>query len=379
MSELRLALVHHVRTLGRSVAVAARAFGVSRKTAHKWLAVYDADPAAAPLLADRSRRPAASPRRTAPGVEAAILAVRDGRNWGPRKIRAYLLATGAVDPAALPSGRTVARVLGRCGRVGAAAPRPDVQRFERGAANDLWQVDHQGRVEVERLKVHPLSVIDDHSRYLLAYVPLADKTMPRVWDVLWGCFAEAGLPRAVLSDNAFGTMGLERPVGLSWFDARLVRCGIAPSHGRPYHPQTQGKVERFHGTAARELLFFDARRDCTEHFAADCQRWRRDYNTLRPHEALGDAVPLSRWRPALDRPRPAALPEPESYYPAGAELRKACVEGLVRVDGYRVLVGRGVGGQVVRLERRAAEVAVYYCWKEVRCLSHDQLTKDKVL
>jgi len=385
VSELRLALVHSVRTLGRPVAATAREFGVSRKTAYKWLAVHDADPATA--LGDRSRRPACSPGRTADAVEARVLAVRDRRNWGPRKIHAYLrsaataAAAGQAGPDDLPSVRTVARVLRRHGRVGRpAAPAADLQRFERAAPNDLWQLDHQGRVEVERRKLHPLAVIDDHSRYLLAYEPLPDKTMARVWDVLWGVFESAGMPRQVLCDNAFGTMGPERPVGLSWFDARLVRCGVAPAHGRPYHPQTQGKVERLHGTAARELLFFDARRDRAEHFTADCARWRVEYNTQRPHEALGDAVPLSRWRPTTaDRPRPPRLPEPESYYPAGAELRRACAEGLLRVDGCRVLVGRGVAGQTLRLERHEREVAVYYCWKQVRRLSHEQLTKDKVL
>src|SRR4051812_16566187 len=104
VSELRLALVHNVRTLGRPVAVVAREFGVSRKTAYKWLAVYDAAAAAAaaaaavpaPTLADRSRRPARSPGRTAGAVEERVLAVRDKRNWGPRKIRAHLLAGGVV-------------------------------------------------------------------------------------------------------------------------------------------------------------------------------------------------------------------------------------------------------------------------------------------
>ena len=91
---------------------------------------------------------------------------------------------------------------------------------------------------------------------------------------------------------------------------------------------------------------------------------------MRPHEALGDQVPASRWRPASDRPRPAELPEAESYYAAGAELRRVCAEGLVRVDGCRVLVGRGIATQAVRVERLEHEVVVYYCWKAVRRLSH---------
>ena len=376
MHELRLALVHNVRTLGRPVAAAAREFGVSRKTAHKWLAVHDADPLA--CLGDRSRRPASSPARTGDAVERAVLAVRDRRNWGPRKIHAHLRRTGGVAAGALPSVRTVANVLRRHGRVAPPPPRPEPRRFERPAPNDLWQVDHQGGVEVQRRRLFPFTVIDDHSRWLLAYEPLPDKTMARAWEVLWAAFGEAGLPRQVLSDNAFNTMGTDRPVGLSWFDARLLRLGIRPAHGRPYHPQTQGKAERVQGSAARELIYFDARRDGPEHFAADCRRYRDDYNTLRPHEALGDEPPASRWRPSPRR-RPDALPEPETHYTAGAELRRVCAEGTVRVDGFRALVGRGIAGQPVRVERRDRELAIFYCSKQIRLLSHDQLERGKVL
>src|SRR6185503_14930317 len=157
VSELRLALVHTVRTLGRPVAAAAREFGVSRKTAYKWLGVHGADPAAS--LDDRPRRPANSPGRTDDAVEQQILAVRDRRNWGPGKIHAHLRASGAVAADALPTARTVARVLARHGRVGRVAPpAAEVQRFERGAPNDLWQIDHQGRVEVARRKLFPLTV-----------------------------------------------------------------------------------------------------------------------------------------------------------------------------------------------------------------------------
>ena len=338
--------------------------------------------AAAAALADRPRRPYRSPRRTGEAAGRAVLDARDRFGWGPRKIHAFLLQEadrrGGPPPPGLPCARTVARVLARHGRVAPPAPPAAAQRFERAGPNDLWQLDHKGAVEVARRKVAPQAVVDDHSRYLLAFEPVPDKTMAAAWDVLWRVFGECGMPAQVLCDNAFGTMGTATPVGLSWFDARLIRLGVAPSHGRPYHPQTQGKCERLHGTAAREFIFFNARRDTGEHFLADCRAWRGVYNTLRPHEALGDRPPAERWRPSA-RARPAELPQPESFYPAGSEVRKVCLEGLVRVDGRRVLVGRGVGGQPVRVQRRGRELAILYCWKEVRTLSHDQLTRDRVL
>src|SRR5689334_20581342 len=238
VSELRIALVHCVRTLGRSVAQAARDFDVSRKTANKWLAVYDADPAR-PLL-DRSRRPARSPHKTDDALQQLILDTRKQFNWGPRKIHAYLLTRQHE----LPSIRTVASILKRNGCVDPPTQPPgDLQRFQRPAPNDLWQIDHKGPIQVERRKLLPLSILDDHSRYCLAFEPLEDRTMARAWTVLWNVLGDVGLPNSILTDNAFNTMGIDRPVGLSWFDARLIRLGIRPIHGRPYHPQTQGKVE----------------------------------------------------------------------------------------------------------------------------------------
>jgi transposase InsO family protein len=374
-----------------SVAAAARDFAVSRKTAHKWLAVFDAAGGAPACpsagLTDRSRRPRASPARTPDAATAALLDARDRFGWGGRKCRAFVLQDaarrGQPPPDGLPAARTCDAVLARHGRVPPRGPAADAVapgRFERAAPNDLWQVDHKGGVEVDRRRRFCLTVIDDHSRYLLAFEPLDDKTMARAFDVLWGAFERAGLPAQVLSDNAFNAMGTDRPAGLSWFDARLVRLGIEPAHGGPYHPQTQGKAERLHATADAELVFRDARRDTAEHFAADCRAWRDRYNALRPHQAIGDVPPAARWRPAADRPRPAALPDPESHYPPGGELRRVCREGLLRLDGCRVLVGRGIAGQAVRVERRDhGEVAVFYCRRELRRLAHDQMIKDRVI
>src|SRR5918998_1264805 len=179
--EQRTALVHAIRTAGLSVAEAARRYGVSRKTAFKWLARFDADRTAP--LADRSRRPAASPARTPAAVEAAVLEARDRWGWGPRKLHAALKAEGR----SAPRGRPIAGFLRRHGRIAAAAPAalaPPPQRFERGTPNELWQLDFKGPLEVERRRVCPLAILDDHSRYLLALRPCTDQTYATVQAVL---------------------------------------------------------------------------------------------------------------------------------------------------------------------------------------------------
>lgn len=354
--EQRLALIHAVRTAGLSVAEAARRYGVSRKTAHKWLARHDADPDAPPV--DRSRRPATNPARTAEELERLVLEARDRWGWGPRKLHARLRAEGRPAPPA----RTIAAILARHGRVRrpAAEPGPPPQRFERPGPNELWQLDFKGPLEVQRRRVSPLAVLDDHSRYCLLLRPCTDQTYATVQAALWEAFGEVGLPEALLCDNAFAARNTA--VGLSAFDAWLIRLGIRPIHGRPYHPQTQGKLERFNGTLAREL-WPTARRDLLAHFAVDLERWRPVYNALRPHESLGDEPPAFRWRPS-PRPRPATVPEVS--YPAGSELRVVGQAGDIRWRRARVLIGQGLAGQRVRVAEAEGHLEVYYGPHRVR-------------
>ncbi len=373
VSDIRLALCHSIRSGSLPVAVAARQFGVSRKTAHKWLAIFDQNPgAAAATLADRSRRPIHSPVQTSSDLEQKALELRDRHNWGARKIHFMLRR----DTQGVPSVRTVSSILARNGRIASAAPTPPLQRFERASSNELWQLDFKGPVEVDRKKIMPFTVLDDYSRYLLAFKPCTNLTMATAWNVLWDVFGQVGMPEQILCDNAFNARANFRPAGLSWFDSRLVRLGIRPSHGKPYHPQTQGKVEALHRSAVRELLDFNARKDNELHFEQDCDAYRHLYNTVRPHQALGDVPPILRWMPS-PRKRPATLPE--IVYPSGSILRRVNDHGRIRFKNYRILCGQGIEGDMVRIEERDSEIAVFYCAKQIRCISNDQLKPDVIL
>lgn len=371
VSQIRQAFVLQVRILQSPVAVAARNFGVSRKTAYKWLRRHDLNPEAS--LADGSRKPHLSPARTDSAIEKRVLEVRAQFGWGPRKIRALL---AREEHLSMPSIRTVANILRR------HAPRaptsnthtPDLQRFQREAPNQLWQCDHKGPLEVGRQKTYPFSVLDDHSRFLLALVPCLDLSMKTAFEVLWNAFGEFGLPDALLCDNAFSTT-YSVPKTLSWFEARLVRLGVQPLHGRPYHPQTQGKVERFHGTLEREL-WPQARRDQLEHFRRDLDHWRlKVYNTRRPHEALADDPPSARFRPS-SRPRPQTLPTVE--YPTDALLRRVSKAGDVSWRGYRFVAGHALVGELVRIEETDQEICLFYSWKKIRAIPRSVLQRDKI-
>lgn len=366
VSEQRLFLVNLIDEGRESVAAICRRLGISRKTAYKWLARWRQEPKAP--LADRSRRPRTSPKRTEADLEARVLEVRDQHQWGARKIRKTLIRNGHTSP----SINTVHRVLSRHGRLVAAAPvdAPATQRFERGRANELWQLDHKGPLEIARHKRYPLTVMDDHSRYLLMVEPCPDVTTTRVWSLLWGLFGEVGLPEAILCDNAFAVRQA-MPGTLTHFEANLIRLNIKPIHGRPYHPQTQGKVERMHGTYEREMYRL-VRTDDDDHFRADAQGWRQLYNRQRPHEALDDEPPITRWQPS-ERPRPAQLPT--VVYDAGATLRTVGRHGDVSWQGKRIIVGEGLAGQQVRLEEGEAMLSVYYAWRQVRTIPLDALAR----
>jgi transposase InsO family protein len=377
VSELRRAFVQEVAVLRQPLAAACRKYGISRKTGYKWLRRAAAAPGQP--LADRPRRPAHSPRRTAAAREAEVLRVRDEFGWGAPKIWAYLRNQAEARGAApcLPCEKTVGNILRRHGRVarGAAAEVAPPQFFARARPNELWQCDFKGPLEVGRQRVFPFTLLDDHSRYLLALRPCPDATMATAWQALWEAFGEYGLPEGLLCDNAFGTQYPGLP-GLSWFEARLIRLGVRPSHGRPYHPQTQGKVERLHATLEAEV-WPHVGRATVAGFGAALQRWRVEvYNAVRPHEALGGRPPLAAYQPS-PRPRPAELPAVS--YDAGSQLRRVSGGGDISWRGYRILVGAGLRGEAVRVEEADQEVRVYYCWKQVRGVPLSQLRKDRLL
>ena len=280
-----------------------RRFGIHPETGYKWLARWHAGED----VADQSRRPHGSPRQTASVIEQRIVAVRDAHPaWGARKIARCLEREDMSSPAV----STVHQILRRSDRIkapvgGAVAS----QRFEMPAPNLLWQMDFKGWVRLGNdAQCHPLTVVDDHSRYDLCLQACADQRGDTVRDRLEVTFRHYGLPEAFFVDNGspWGD-----PSGEHWtrFEVWLLKLGIAVIHSRPYHPQGRGKNERFHRTLNAEVLALRCFRDLAETQRA-FDIWREVYNFERPHEALDQQVPASRYRPSK-RPMPDVLPEPE--------------------------------------------------------------------
>lgn len=336
---LREEFVQRAVVEGANLSELCRQFDIGRRTGYRWLRRFEVAGLAG--LEDRSRRPHSSPRQTPAELEAQVVALRQRHPaWGARKLSRRLRDLGLAD---VPAPSTVTGILRRHGLLdgpGAGLPRA-FTRFEHAAPNHLWQMDFKGHVPCGEGRCHPLTVLDDYSRYNVVLRACPDERTATVRESLIGAFRSYGLPLRIAVDNGSPWGDREgspyTPLGV-W----LLRLGVRVSHSRPYHPQTLGKDERFHQTLRREVLW----RPLAD--LAEGQRrfdaWRAVYNQERPHEALDDAVPATRYRPS-ERRYPERLPLLE-YLPDDL-VRRVQSKGFTQLLGRTVRLPKAFRGQTV--------------------------------
>jgi transposase InsO family protein len=321
-----------------------RRFRISPKTGYKWLKRFRAGGSAA--LRDRSRRPQASPHTCAAAVAERVLALRrEHPTWGGRKLRRRLRD---LQLEVVPAASTCTAILRRAQLLApaASAGHAPCRRFQRAQPNELWQMDFKGHFATQSgARCHPLTVLDDHSRFNLVLAACADEQGATVQAPLTASFERHGLPDAILCDNGppWGSSDARSPH--TALTVWLLRLGVRVLHGRPYHPQTQGKEERFHRTLREELLTQRTWRDVA-HCAAEFPRFRECYNCERPHDALAGATPVSRYQ-VSPRALPAGLPPLE--YPAQDTVRRVHGIGLICFGGQTWQIGRAFAGLPVGL------------------------------
>jgi transposase InsO family protein len=338
-----------------------RDFGISRPTGYLWLARYREGGVAA--IEERSRRPEHSPRQTAPELEASIRALREVYpDWGARKLAVLLDRQGIRMPSS-----TIHRVLLRLDLVREQdRHRPAVQRFEREQPNELWQMDFKGPKNWPK-SCTALSVLDDHSRYLVALQATARPEGALVRQHLEQAFLECGLPEAMLMDHGIPWWNHQSFGGSTELSLWLMRQGIRLYFSGIRHPQTQGKVERFHGSMERALNH----RGVPEE---DHQQWldafRHEHNYIRPHEALGMQTPASRWQPSLR----SYTPNPPAWeYPEGAWTLKIDSHGTIDIRDQCYRISKALVGERVRIVEAEQRLLIYYCNTLIREL--DPVTK----
>jgi transposase InsO family protein len=303
MSLARL-VVTAVMVEGRSKAEVARTYGISRTWVHELVKRYQADGDAG--LEPRSRRPRSNPARTPQAVEDEIVALRkdlldQGLDAGAATIAAHLHRRRGTTP----SVATIWRILSRRGFVTPQPqkrPKASLIRFAADQPNERWQADITHWQLADGSDVEILDIIDDHSRLAIASHTRARFNAADVVDVFDHAFARHGLPASVLTDNGAVFTARPRGRGQVALERHLAALRINLTHSRAYHPQTCGKVERFHQTLKRRLVAHDPA-DTIDQLQGQLDAFVDVYNTRRPHRALDRATPSEAWHA-----RPVATP-----------------------------------------------------------------------
>ena len=345
----RLQLVELVRNRGVSVSEAARLFGVSRRTAHKWLGRSDAL-GRERGLEDASRARATQERFEGPALERLLDLRRLHSTWGPRTLLHWMKRR--YPRLELPAASTLGDILRRNGLV---VPRrrnvaPGVAAYRPGGStplepNDRWTIDFKGDFRLgSGAKCYPLTIRDAVSRLILRIDALPNTRGEPALELLHAAFAEYGLPLELHSDNGtpFGSTGIARLGAVSVF---AVKHGIRPVFSRPGKPQDNGGHERMHRDVKAETT-----RPPGEDFTEQQERFdifRHCFNDERPHQALGGDTPRSRWQPS-SRILSSSTPEPD--YPSHWEQRTVGKLGQISWHSTVVGVTKALGGERIGLE-----------------------------
>ncbi len=336
-------------------------YEISRKTAYKWLKRYIDEGIFG--LEDRSKRPHKVNKITEENTVTLITEIRNKfPAWGARKLRKYLINKGLE----VPSERTFNRILNKQELISIEASEKSQRfiRFEREHPNELWQMDFKGHFQLEQGRCHPLTIIDDHSRFAICLKASYVETEVMVREALKESFRCYGLPEAMTMDNGSPWRG-SYPWRFSKLTIWLMRLGIKVSHSRPGHPQTQGKDERFHRSLKEEVLKyyqFKNLKDTQEQFDI----WRNIYNNERPHEGINLKCPVEKYKLS---PRKYSEQLPEIVYEKEDLLRKVGNSGVIDFKGVKYFVGEHFHGEYVGVRQGSKDGCYDVYFSKTRLLT----------
>ncbi len=333
-----------------------REFGITRRTGYKWLerSKITND------LSDRSHARKVIGNKTNFELENIILALRkDNPGWGAKTLRKVLENQGYED---LPCVKTFNNILKRndCITKEESLKHKAFVSFEKEHCNEMWQTDFKGEfLTKDHNKCFPLDIIDDHSRFLIKI-----KALTSTANAVIPCFKEAfyeyGMPNSILSDNGAQFAGFRQ--GYTQFEKWLMNNNILPIHGRIKHPQTQGKIERFHRTMKNELLNHNDFIDVNDADFA-LQNWRIKYNNIRPHEALNMKCPAEVYTPS-DRTYTDKVKKYE--YGGQHHVIKVNSWGYVRFDKWQVYLSETMINEYIEFRPNPIGDSFIACYRNFK-------------
>ena len=352
----RVEFVLRARQGEERITALCREYEISRPTGYLWLKRYQ-QVGSVSGLAEHSRRPLHSPRRTAAALEAAVLALRDEKAWGGPKIAKVLAARGLeVAPA------TAQRILKRTGRVVPEKVAKTWTRFAREQCNELAQMDFKGEYTLPTAKCYPLSLLDDSSRYLHGLWPLSSTAGAGVKQALAGYFREQGVPRSILVDHGTPWFSTTNAQGLTWVAVWLLKQGVVLRYSGVGHPQTQGKVERFHRTLKMRTKHRGLPRTLAE-WEGWAREFRYEYNYERPHEALGMKTPAAVYQAVNLH---AYQEQPREWEYTGGTIKRLNTQGLLYYRQRRYFVSEALATEWVRVDELDGKLLVTFRQMTVR-------------
>lgn len=341
--------------------------GVSTKTFYKWKRRYEAEGLAG--LTPRSRRPERSPGRTSVEIEDRVVELRkqlgeEHLDHGAATICWHLQRRGLRAP----SEATVWRILKRRGFVTPAPkkrPRSSWRRFEASAPNELWQIDGTRWVLADNVEVKIIDVLDDQSRYLVASVASRTESSAAAWTAFSAGVHDVGLPSGCLSDNGLAFSGKLRGIEVD-FEINLRQVGVQAITAAPFHPQTCGKVERFHQTLKKWLRGQPVAATLVE-LQEQLDWFRRYYNHERPHRAIGRITP---WERFCASPRLHPTGEPIDT-PQRHGAITVTAEGVAVVRPWRIGLGVEYAGQPAEIYVDGTDANIFINGQLIRHVTLD--------
>lgn len=357
VSEQRVRFVVRAVSGKERMAALCREWGISRPTGYRWRRRFE-QAGSVRAVVEGSRRPKQSPSQTDVGKEDRVVALRQENGWGAKKLEVLLREEGTPLTVI-----TINRILKRRGLVRKKDSHPQaLQRFERSTPNELWQMDGKGEYRGGEATCYPLSILDDHSRYAVGLYGLRAFTAEQVYPCVVRTFERYGVPEAMLMDRGSIWWGTKNGYGLTWMSVRLIEQGIQLLYGRVHHPQTQGKVERFHRTLNEALHYRGKPQRLTE-WGEALEEFRRVYNQERPHEVLGMKRPVERYRSSA---RMYQAQPREWEYPPGSTVRRLNAAGLLYWEGRNWFVCEALAQRQVQIEKLGELLVVSYRHMYVR-------------
>jgi transposase InsO family protein len=352
----RVEFVLRARAGEETVADLCREYEISRPTGYLWLNRYQQVGSVTGLV-EHSRRPLHSPQQRPAEIEAAVLAVRDKTGWGGPKIAEFLGLRGVqVAPA------TAQRILKRAGRVVKPAVEKTSIRFARAECNELAQMDFKGEYTLPWEKCYPLSLLDDCSRFLHGLWPLPGTGGEGVKLTLESYFREHGVPLSILVDHGTPWFSTTNKHGLTWVSVWLLKQGVVLRYSGVGHPQTQGKVERFHRTLKARTRHRGAPTTMGE-WIRWAMEFRYEYNYERPHEALGMKTPGEVYQAVNLRPYQEHAREWEY---TGGTVKQLNTQGMLNYQQQRYFVSEALATERVRVDELDGKLLVTFRHMTVR-------------